>query len=96
MFPETAKHAALKSAEVNHLEQQQAKGQSVRPAFAPDGHAMLMCRVALGKVAKGKSSLRQPPSGFYSVCRSLDERHNDIYAVFDNSQSYPEWIVHYK
>ena len=57
---------------------------------------MLLCRVALGKIAEGSPDLRRPPPGFDSVCRKLDLHRNDIFAVFDNSQSYPEYIIHYK
>ena len=51
--------------------------------------------LALGKVCKGDSSLLRPPPGYDSVCRDPDLRHNDIYAVFDNNQSYPEYILHF-
>lgn len=57
---------------------------------------MLLCRVALGNVAQGSSNLRRAPAGSDSVCRAMDNQRNDIFAVFDNSQSYPECIVHYQ
>ena len=87
--------ALLDEAALNHLQQQSAKGLTCHPAFLADGHAMLLCRVALGKVCKGNSSLLRPPPGYDSVCRDRDLRHNDVYAVFDNNQSYPEYIVHF-
>ena len=95
-FSNQVRRAALNEAELNHLERSQAEGYSARPAFLADGHAMLLCRVALGKVGLGNSRLRRPPPGFDSVCRNLDLQHNDIFAVFDNNQSYPEYIVHYQ
>ena len=59
---------------------------------------MLLCRVALGKVGQGTSALRRPPPGFDSVSKSIanGQQRNDIFAVFDNNQSYPEYILHYK
>ena len=90
------RRAALNQTEVQQMEQHRAEGQTRCPAFLADGQAMLLCRVALGKVAQGSSDLRRAPAGFDSVCRTLDSRRNDIYAVFDNKQSYPEWIVHYQ
>ncbi|KAK9843273.1 hypothetical protein WJX74_009568 [Apatococcus lobatus] len=95
-FSQKPHQAALKAAEVRRLQQQQSQGQAGRPAFLIDGFAMLLCPVALGKVVRGSPDLRRPPPGFDSVCRRPDLQHNDIFAVFDNNQSYPEYIIHYR
>jgi len=60
-------------------------------------YAMLLCRVALGRIGKGSSSLRKPPPGFDAVSNSGNQvaSESDMFAVFDNSQAYPEWIVFY-
>jgi hypothetical protein len=60
-------------------------------------YAMLLCRVAMGRIGKGGSSLRKPPDGFDAVSNSGNHvaSESDIFAVFDNSQAYPEWIVYY-
>ncbi|KAK9832573.1 hypothetical protein WJX84_000851, partial [Apatococcus fuscideae] len=90
------RRAALNQLEVQQMEEHRAVGQTRRPAFLSDGQAMLLCRVALGNVAQGSSNLRRAPAGSDSVCRAMDNQQNDIFAVFDNSQSYPEYIVHYQ
>ena len=95
-YSEAARRAALNPKEVRHLEQQHSEGQSGLPAFLPDGFAMLLCRVALGKLTAGEPGLRRSPPGFDSVCSRMDLKRNDIFAVYDNSQSYPEYIVHYQ
>ena len=60
-------------------------------------YAMLLCRVALGRIGKGSSSLRKPPHGCDAVSNSGNQvaSESDMFAVFDNSQAYPEWIVYY-
>ena len=70
--------------------------QVLCPAFLPDARAMLLCRVALGKIAQGSQQLRRPPAGFDSVTNSHPDHPNAIFAVFDNNQSYPEYIVHFE
>lgn len=52
---------------------------------------MLLCRVILGtKMDLGKPGIEKLPAGVH--CTYL----GDIYAVFDNYQAYPEFIVYYK
>jgi hypothetical protein len=60
-------------------------------------YAMLMCRVALGRIGMGGSSMRKPPDGFDSVSAtgSAKPQAGDIFAVYDNAQAYPEYIIHY-
>lgn len=94
-YSQATSKPALNQLELTHLQQQRVQGQSAHPAFLPGGHAMLLCRVALGKVTKGSSGLRRAPPGFDSVTRVTSER-DEIFAVFDNAQSYPEYLVHYE
>lgn len=59
---------------------------------------MLVCRVALGKSAGGSSGLRKPPAGCHSVINARGEGSssaNTLYAIFDNHQSYPEYLIRY-
>ena len=60
-------------------------------------YAMLMCRVSLGKIGLGTSNMRKPPEGFDSVSQSgrAKPAAGDIFAVYDNAQAYPEYIIHY-
>ncbi|KAK9855141.1 hypothetical protein WJX84_001873 [Apatococcus fuscideae] len=95
-YSQAARRAALNTNEIRHLEQQPSEGQSGGPAFLPKGFAMLLCRVALGKTTIGQQGLRRSPPSFDSVCRDMDRKRNDIFAVFDNNQSYPEYVVHYQ
>jgi len=56
---------------------------------------MLYCRVILGKVGPGKHGLRRPPE--ISKGKLYDSVGNQtMYVIFDNYQSYPEYIIHYK
>ena len=90
-YSESRDGAAYNLSALHRLQQMFLKGQTGRPAFLSDGYAMLLCRVALGKATAGTYELRRPPPGFDSVSSSTDP----IYAVFDNNQSYPEYILHY-
>lgn len=61
------------------------------PAFIPDGFAMLLCDVALGKTSnRAHPHMRRPPDGHHSA------GGGGIWAVFDNGQSYPAYCIHYK
>jgi len=63
------------------------------------GSQMLLCKVALGQSTAGKQGLRRPPqihgsSRLYdSVSGKLGGKN--MYCIFDNHQSYPEYIIHY-
>ena len=94
-YSNKASRAALIQAEIRYVQQQSAKGQTSCPAFLADGKAMLLCRVALGKAGKGNSSLLRPPPGFDSVYGGMFVLRSDVFAVFDNNQSYPEYIIHH-
>ena len=50
---------------------------------------MLICRVLLGKSGSAMSGQTTAPSGCHSATCS------DIFAVYDNYQAYPEYIVYY-
>jgi poly [ADP-ribose] polymerase 7/11/12/13 len=56
---------------------------------------MLMCRVALGEVGQGKHGLRRPPSKPGKKGDLYDSVSNgsNVFVIFDNHQSYPEYIV---
>eukprot|EP00803_Ostreobium_quekettii_P010434 evm.model.scf_4.3 EVM.evm.TU.scf_4.3 scf_4:99448-108868(-) len=56
--------------------------------------AMLLCRVALGRSARGQLGLRKPPEGFDSVTDAT--RNHSMYAIFDNAQAYPEYVIYYQ
>lgn len=84
----------------------------------PGCGAMMLCRVALGRLAPGNSGLRKPPDGADAVfsgawggrgaagggggggAKDLWDvgavGEQNIFAVFDNAQAYPEYIVHIK
>jgi len=71
--------------------------QGVTPQNPPQ---MLLCRVAIGSVTRGKSGLRRPPEkhGFPGMLYdSVDGMlgGDKMYAIFDHKQSYPEYIIHY-
>jgi len=57
---------------------------------------MLFCRVTLGNITRGSRGIRRPPAkpdgGLYD---SVDGYLGDdqIYAIFDNGQSYPEYLI---
>jgi len=56
---------------------------------------MLYCRVTLGQVGPGKHGLRRPPEVHKG--KLYDSVGNQtMYVIFDNYQSYPEYIIHYK
>ena len=74
---------------------------SSKPRFLPEGKAMLVCRVALGRLGIGGPGMRLPPKGSDAVtCQGgtvfPQALAAAIFAVFDNSQAYPEYIVHFK
>lgn len=60
------------------------------PNFLADGLTILLCDVALGNSAAGLPGMRRPPSGHQST------GGGGIWAVYDNSQSYPAYCIHYK
>ena len=61
---------------------------------------MFLCRVALGRLAVGSPGLRIPPKGFDAVTNTtgnvLQLTLQSIFAVFDNSQAYPEYVIHFR
>lgn len=77
------------------------EGGGSEPGFLPEAKALLVCRVALGRLHTGQPGLRLPPKGYDAVTceggigfpKALAAA---IFAVFDNSQAYPEYVVHYK
>lgn len=59
---------------------------------------MMMCRVVLGRISHSASgvNLRKPPAGYESIGNAahVPGSGNTIFAVFDNAQAIPEYIVH--
>jgi poly [ADP-ribose] polymerase 7/11/12/13 len=64
-----------------------------------NGHykKMLYCRVTLGDVGPGQSGLRRPPEKYQGSGILYDSvgSPNVMYVIFDNHQSYPEYVIHY-
>jgi len=56
---------------------------------------MLYCRVTLGEVGPGAHGLRRPPEK--SKGRLFDSvgQPGSMFVIFDNHQSYPEYVIHY-
>eukprot|EP01089_Gocevia_fonbrunei_P019412 TRINITY_DN686_c0_g1_i1.p1 TRINITY_DN686_c0_g1~~TRINITY_DN686_c0_g1_i1.p1 ORF type:complete len:274 (-),score=62.25 TRINITY_DN686_c0_g1_i1:28-849(-) len=52
------------------------------------------CRVTLGSIGPGQAQIRRAPDPHHSV----GSVHGGIgtYAVFDNHQAYPEYVIHFK
>jgi len=55
---------------------------------------MLYCRVVLGNVGVGQHGLRRPPE--ISKGKLYDSVGTPgMFVIFDNHQSYPEYVIHY-
>lgn len=68
------------------------------PPLSPHapGHLLMICaRVSLGRVGNPVPQGRIAPTGFQSVGDGGAARASQIYAVFDNFQAYPEWVIVY-
>eukprot|EP00958_Prasinococcus_capsulatus_P020060 scaffold2552_cov380-Prasinococcus_capsulatus_cf.AAC.42 len=59
-------------------------------------YAMLLCRVILGRVGRGRGNLRKAPDGCQSVSQSGWQGPEEIYATFLEAQAYPLYIIKYK
>jgi len=66
---------------------------------------MLLCRVTVGTPSQGKPGIRRPPINFetqdlydcvYGYIRTYNFDIDLMYAIFDNYQSYPEYIISFK
>ncbi len=73
----------------------------LKPKFLKGCKATLLCRVTLGRLTAGRVGLRRPPFGADAVQQMnkpnlLPFAKDDIFAVFDNSQAYPEYVIHFK
>ncbi|GAX74128.1 hypothetical protein CEUSTIGMA_g1577.t1 [Chlamydomonas eustigma] len=58
-------------------------------------YAMLLCNVVIGISTPGNSMMRKPPEGYDSVYGSANLNDTRNYAVFDNFQAYPAYLVHF-
>ena len=78
----------------------QQKVDNSKPNSMPNTKAMFLCRVALGRLAVGHPGMRLPPKGSDAVsCNggaSINKLGQSIFAVFDNAQAYPEFVIHFK
>jgi hypothetical protein len=61
---------------------------------APGQLLMIVARVALGRTGQAGPQMRIAPPGFQSVGDN-PRGTCQIYAVFDNYQAYPEWVIQY-
>lgn len=102
ILPHPSMHGVKKSPNKKKPASAKAK-QNVdnsKPNFAPNTKAMFLCRVALGRLAKGHPGMRLPPKGSDAVsCNggtSANKLGQSIFAVFDNAQAYPEFVIHFR
>ena len=68
----------------------------------PHTHAMFLARVLVGHYTRGHQNIRKPPPYYNedpygksydsTVDNVMDPR---IYVIFDSSQCYPEYLIHY-
>jgi len=56
---------------------------------------MLYCRVTLGSVGPGSQGLRRPPEKSKGVLYDSVGSPPTMFVIFDNHQSYPEYMIHY-
>lgn len=56
---------------------------------------MILSRVSLGAVGNAAPQIRIAPSGYNSVGNGGTRGQSSIYAVFDNYQAYPEYVITY-
>lgn len=61
---------------------------------APGRLLMIVARVALGRTGQASPQMRIAPPGFHSVGDN-PRGQCQIYAVFDNYQAYPEYVLEY-
>lgn len=79
----------------------QATADAMAQLQPPSGDLlMIVARVALGRVGPSAHGARLAPAGFQSVGDAgavvpQPGRKNSIYAVFDNQQAYPAYVLQY-
>ena len=73
---------------------QQATDELIR-ALPPGQLLMIIARVSLGRTGAAASQGRIAPPGFQSVGDGAAARRSQIYAVFDNFQAYPAYVIQY-
>ena len=103
ILPHPSMRGITKSSKKRMSASAKAKQQKVdnsKPNFVPDTKAMFLCRVALGRLAVGHPGMRLPPKGSDAVsCNggaSINKLGQSIFAVFDNAQAYPEFVIHFR
>jgi len=56
----------------------------------------MYCRVLLGQVGRGQQGIRRPPNKPNSnELYDSVSNNNSTFALFDNHQAFPEYIVHF-
>lgn len=100
ILPHPSRQGVAKFQRKTQSKAKQAKRNPSKPHFTSDTKAMFLCRVALGRLAVGSPGLRLPPKGSDAVTnasgRGMFSQNLSVYAVFDNSQAYPEYVIHFR
>ena len=85
---------ATASGKANARKKGSMQTASASEADRPGSFSMLLCNVVVGRSAPGTVSYRRPPDGFDSVW-GPGAHGTKNYAVFDNAQAYPAYLVHF-
>ena len=104
ILPHPSRQGMVKSPKQTARRAKQARQDPSKPHFTWDTKAMFLCRVALGRLAVGQPGMRLPPKGSDAVTNSQIHGNitqtlrssQTIFAVFDNAQAYPEYVIHFK
>ena len=91
--PQPTKKTKKKSTRV-HSASVSSGGPAVTVEDWPGTFSMLLCNVVVGRCTAGGAGMRKPPAGFDSVF-GQGASGTKNYAVFDNAQAYPTYLVHF-
>jgi len=67
-------------------------------SYVKNVYRMILCRTVLGKTTQGHRNLRRPPERARGCLYDSVEGwlgNDAMFCVFDNHQSYPEWVVEF-
>lgn len=79
-----------------------AKDASYSSSYSRTDHVMFLVRVLVGQYAQGSSGVRLPPPR--DVAKPMGEKYDscvdktnnpEIFVVFQDDQSYPEYLIEY-